>query len=100
MDRTNLVKEICLLIDAEIEYLKEDHETELQMLDKDFRDKCQQRVERIFKEIERNAFGISEGESELTVGEETIKWQSRDEVFIIMSRDKWQALKMQEGIAE
>ena len=86
--------------DAEIKRLKEDHERELQMFGEDFRDKCQQRVKRIFKEIERNAFSISEGESELTVGEETIKWQSGEEVFIIMSREKWQVLKKQEGIAE
>jgi len=38
--------------EAEIKRLKEDHQIELQMLGEDLIDKCQSRVERIFKELE------------------------------------------------
>ena len=67
------------------EQLKEDHEIELQMLGEDFRDKCQQRVERIFKEIEANAGTELMGSGLFQV---------------VMTEEEWQTLKKQERIAE
>jgi len=80
-----IAKEICLLIDAEIKRLKEDHSIEFQILGEDFRDRCQQRVERIFREIEANAGTELRGSGLFQV---------------VMTEEEWQALKKQEGIAE
>ena len=77
--------------DTEIKRLKEDHEIKRQMLGEVFRDKCQQRVERIFKEIEKQAF--------LRLEVNAVDEKIHPVRHMNILEKEWQTLKKQEGIA-